>query len=322
MLTAWILLFTASLAIWLSSEYAIVSARHLARSGRLSKFFTSLFVVGFITSLPEIGIVLNSLFFRAPQIALGNLIGSQFFILFMIFPVLSLLLHGLRLQSPLRKITLALVLLLVLVPLIALLDQRYTVSEVVVVVIVYAILLLRFAFHPHIHERFEKRLASTSSMSLPLDIVKLIGSTVVILLATNSAVRSIVELAGGLQTSRFLLSMLLLPISTNLSELRFALEAKRENNQGSEIADFIGSLSFNSLLIALLVIATVGGIFIAVDITAIIVLLLIGCILFWWFCFTREFLNTAESVVLVLISVLFFGFVLAIDWHVRLEQFF
>lgn len=321
-MTAWILLFVASLAIWISSEYAISAVKQLTKTARISKILFALLISGFIASLPEIGVVFSSLYFHTPQIALGNLIGSQFFLLFIVIPILAILTRGVRLQTPIRTLTLVLALLLALVPLVSLLDQSLDLGELLIVLLLYGVFLLRFHLHPHLSLRIQKKYFDRVNSTSILELLKLIGSLAILLVATNTAVRSIIEISAGLQTSRFLLSMLLLPISTNLSEIRFALATKQGGTHDVEITDFMGSLTFNALLIVLLTLLSGGTIFIATTITAIIVLFIVGVVLFWWFCRSRESLSVREALLLLVFSVGFLACVYAIDWQARIANFF
>lgn len=313
-----LLLGIAFIVIWLSTRLAIETIQKFTNHAHLSRVTLSLFVLGTITAFPEIAIMANSLWLKAPQIALGNLIGSQIFLLFVVVPVLAIVSRGVQLQLQFKNVSLALTLLVAVVPMVALLDQGLSMSEVLIILGTYGVFFVTLIRRSSFLERIAERLEHEGKNITLLDGVKLLFALGVLMLASNTAVREIIEIAAWLQTPRFLLSLLLLPIGTNLPELSLALNHAR-NEKDIALGDYLGSITFNSLLIAILTLALGGVILIGQSITAVIALFGAGLVVFWWCCYSREFLNVKEGLLLLLAYVLI---VSAALWQILGLQFF
>jgi cation:H+ antiporter len=289
------LLIISFVVIWLSTEFAIASIEKLSSQSKWSKFTLSLFVIGIVTSLPEIGISINSIVLRSPQVALGNLIGSQVFLLFLVIPVLTLISKGLHLRVQMRNVSLSLTLLVALVPMLALLNQSIDTSEVMIILAAYLVFVITFARQENLLERIEQRILHPEKVQKFWEVTKLLASVGILLFACNTAVREIIDIASVLQTPRFLLSMLILPIGTNLPELSLAIGSFFTGKRDFALGDFMGALTFNAVLIALLVLWSGGGILIGQDINLVIGLFAAGVILFWLCCYSKELLSVKEG---------------------------
>lgn len=304
MLVASCLLLIAFVAIWLATEHIIAIMERTGKYSRLSRFALSLFVLGTITSFPEIAITFNSLLVRAPQIALGNLIGSQIFLLFLVIPVLALVTKGLRLDVQQKKLSVTLTLLVTLVPMLGLINQTLDTGEVLMALGAYAFFIVTFIRQDTFRERIQTPSVRSRQRTPVMVLVKLGLSMAVVVLAANTAVRQIIEIAAFLQTPRFLLSLVLLPLGTNLPELSLALHHLVLGKKSLALADYLGALTFNSALIALLMFANRGSLYIGQNISLVIAVFILGLLLFGWFAFSREKLSVKEGLVLLVVYLL------------------
>lgn len=307
------LLIVACIAILLSSNLAIRAVNIIAPLLKVSKVTISLLVLGAVTSLPEITITVNSLFFNAPQIAVGALIGSQIFLLFVTIPVLAIVSNGLSLKLEMKNVSLALSLLLALVPIIALYNQNIEIVEAVAILFLYLIFVFIFTQKSNILERFVQRIQEPAEPAALIQLFLFLISIVILLVASNTAVRSIIEIAAVLEAPRFLLSMMLLPIATNLPELMLALGFITTLNKEVAIGDYLGSITFNSFILAVLAIFLGGNVSTGQNISLVIILFVIGVITFWLASSTKQILTIKEGL-------LFFCFYLllmiAAGWQV------
>lgn len=299
MIIAISLLLIASIAIWLSTKYAIESVEKIASKTRIAFVPLSLLVIGVVTSIPEVTITINSLLMRAPQIALGNLIGSQIFLLFAVVPLLAIVSRGLHLQVQMKGLPLALLLTTVAVPMVALLDQTLVGSEVVLILCVYAMFFFLFTRQSALLDRTRRRLSLYGDITPAWEAAVLVGALSILFLASNTAVRQLIEIAALLQTPRFLLSLLILPISTNLPELSLALGSLRAGKRDVALGDFMGTLTFNSLILGVLVLSLGATIVIGQSIGPVIVAFLIGLVVFWVCSFSKKILSVREGLLLL-----------------------
>jgi cation:H+ antiporter len=308
-----LLLITACIVIWFSTGYAIDAVEKLSSHLHLSKFTLALFVLGTITSLPEMAITLNSVVLRTPQIAIGNLIGSQVFLLFLVVPVLAIVSKGLHLKLQLQNVSLALTLLVALVPMMALYNQGLEFGEVLIILGIYVVFVLNFTRQENFLKRVAERIQYHPKLNTTGEILKLLAALGVLLLASNTAVREIINIASVLQTPRFLLSLIILPIATNLPELSLAFGSLAMGKKDVALGDYMGSLTFNSLLIAVLTLGMGGELMIGQNIHIVIILFIIGVVVFWWSCFSKNLLSIKEGLLLLLC---YFILVVAAAWQV------
>lgn len=298
------LLIIAFVVIWLSTEFAIVSIEKLSLHSRWSKFTLSLFVIGVVTSLPEAGVTANALWLHSPQIALGNLIGSQVFLLFLVIPILAIVSKGVHLRIQMQNVSLAMTLLVVLIPMVALIDQNLSLSEVLIILAGYLVFVVSFVRQKDILSRVSLRQEQVKTVPVVWEVLKLIGAVSILLLASNTAVREMIDISSLLQTPRFLVSMLVLPIGTNLPELSLAIMSVLRGKRDVALGDFMGALTFNAALIALLALGTGGSIFIGQNINLVIGVFTVSLVIFWLCCYSKEILSAKEGGLLLFLYLL------------------
>ena len=79
------------------------SVDRLAHKLHLSSFAVSFFLLGILTSVPEISVGVNSLIERKPEIFVGNLIGGIIVIFLLIIPVLAVFGNGVKLTHQMSR---------------------------------------------------------------------------------------------------------------------------------------------------------------------------------------------------------------------------
>lgn len=307
------LLLLALVVIWLATSFAIEAVENLTGQSHWSKLTLSLFFIGVVTSLPEIGITANALLLNSPQVALGSLIGSQIFLLFFVIPLLAIVGKGLHLELHLKKRLLFFTLLLTALPLIALSNQQIDVSETLLIIGAYIFFAFFFVKQQSMLENVANRLLLRRKTSPSIEVIKLLMALGVITLATHSVVRGLIEVAALLQTPRFLVSLVLLPVGTNLPELSMALQSIRQKKRQVALSDFLGSLTFNAVLIALLSLILGGTLMSGQSIPLVILAFVIGILLFGWSSLTKKTLSTIEGVGLLLVYV---ALLIAAVWQI------
>lgn len=312
------LVTVALIVVWLAADIAIKAAERIFGRSPLSTLTLSIFFLGAVTSFPEIAITLNALWLDTPQVALGALIGGQAFLLFLIVPVLAFLTRGIALNKKHQELSLTLALLVVLAPMLALLDGQLELWEVLGILALYGVFAVCFVHRKQVLEQLWQKVPRPNKVSLLPEILKLIGVVLILLVAGNTLVRQMVELSAVMNIPRFLLSFLLIPIAANLPELLVAIQSGRNGRKDLAVADLVGSLTFNSLLLVGLTLAYGGAIIVGINIAAIIILFVLGVLLFWWFCYSKQTLTPGEGLLLLF----FYLGMISFAWWYSLQQFF
>jgi cation:H+ antiporter len=112
----------AGAVIWLAAGRLIDTIDRLARRLRRSGFTVAFFILGFLTSIGESSVALNSLVAGSPQVAAGNLTGASMVLLLFLVPLTAIMANGIYLQNTLDRTQLALALSAAALPALFLLD--------------------------------------------------------------------------------------------------------------------------------------------------------------------------------------------------------
>lgn len=279
---------------------AIKAIHRLFGHSRLARLTVSLFALGTIAALPEITISANALWLRSPQIAAGSLIGSQIFLLFFVIPVLAIASRGLKLQTSVQNMSLGLTLLLALVPLLGLFNQSLEIREALVILALYVVFVATFFRQGNVVDYIKHRFQLPTQARPIFSVFSLLAALALLLVASNSLVRQIIELSAWLSIPRFLLSLLLLPIGTNLPEMILAWQGIKRGDNEFAVGDFLGSITINSLVLVVVTLLSKTEIAVGLTINPLIWLFAAGLVVFGIFCYSRKMLSLGESLILLL----------------------
>src|SRR3989338_10797484 len=106
----------AFLLIWFAAGVIVTSVDRLAHKLNLSSFAISFFLLGILTSVPEISVGISSVIDKKPEIFVGNLIGGVAVIFLLIIPLLAVFGGGVKLTHQLEKHNLIFALLVIITP--------------------------------------------------------------------------------------------------------------------------------------------------------------------------------------------------------------
>ena len=126
--------------IWLGAGLIVNSIDKYAKKLHISSFAVSFFILGFLTSTPEIAVGISSIIEKDPEIYVGNLIGGIIIIFLFIIPILAIFGRGITLSHQLSKRNLLLSLAVCAAPAFLILDNKVTVFEGFLLIFFYIIL--------------------------------------------------------------------------------------------------------------------------------------------------------------------------------------
>lgn len=255
-MTALILFVTSLIAIWLSAGHLIESFAQLANRLRLPQFTLAFFVLGMLTSLPEMAITLSSLWLGDPSIAAGNLIGGIMVLFLLVIPLLALSGKKLKFPTELNQLTLFLVLIVVGAPTLLSADGHVTQSEGILLVLLYGALALAFRWQPHWLRSFQTLWKKPPKSFSPKKELLRVGLGMgVLLLASQVLVEQTITLATLLHVPPFLMSLLVVSLGTNAPEMTLVIRSFFSKHKDVALGDLLGSATVNTLLFGLMTIA-------------------------------------------------------------------
>lgn len=121
----------------------------------------SFFILGFLTSTPEIAVGLNSIIEKDPEIYVGNLIGGVIVIFLFIIPALAIFGKGITLSHQLNNKNLLLSLIICAAPAFLISDRKVTVFEDLLLIFLYLVLFYIIEKKKGIIENIEDKFLKT-----------------------------------------------------------------------------------------------------------------------------------------------------------------
>lgn len=242
--------------LWLASELIVNSMKKFAHRLNISSFAASFFVLGMLTSLPELSIGISSIIEKKPEIFVGNLIGGSVVLFLLIIPLLAIIGNGITVSSQLTSKHLMLALFVIILPAFSTLNGKLLWQESIIMLVLYGLLFYFIRKHKGIVETIEDVVVPPQEGSWK-DLLKVIIGILFILGASRALVHVLPIIAESIGVPSFLASLLILSVGTNLPELFIAIQAIRSNDKDVALGDYIGSAAANTLLFSILSIASI-----------------------------------------------------------------
>jgi cation:H+ antiporter len=301
------LLIVAGCAIlWIGGELLVRGARDLARALGLSSLVVGLTVVAFGTSSPELAATLTAAYQGAPDVAFGNVVGSNLANLGLILGLTALLwpleTHARLLFREMPFMVLASLLLFLVVR-----DLSLTRFEGIAFLALLAVFLIYLV-------RCEAGSAVSNDATSGAKWLSLVLVAVGILLLTFGAralIAGAVGTARGMGISERVIGLTMVAIGTSLPELASCLVAARHREGDIVLGNLIGSNIFNILCILGVTAAVhpfaIHGEGVWVDLTAMLAM----SVLIWPFLATGMRIQRWEGGVLLAGYLAYIGFLFA-----------
>lgn len=237
-------------ALWYGAERFVESAVALADRFGLSEVVTGVVVVGIGTSAPEVAVSADAALKGAPDIAVANVVGSNFFNLGLILGVVALL-GRVRVRGRLLRRDGVALLLATLGVLGLLFDRRLGRLEAVLLLLAlaaYLVVLLRRSGRTTSLPSGEA--TDTGPEDRPLLVaLGLVGGLGLVLLGADVLVRGASSLALAAGVSEWAVGITVVAAGTSSPELAAALAAARRGQPGMSAGNVVGSSTFNLLAV-------------------------------------------------------------------------
>lgn len=239
--------FLASAAvIWFFAGLLIGAVDRIAKRFNKSDFTVAFFVLGFLTSISEISVAVNSGLDGVPQVSAGNLIGASFVLLLFIVPILAIVGNGVELRNTLSRRNLLCALGLVLLPALLIVDGDATRREGIIILAAYVTLLylIRSERSP-LKEVGEVKDELLDKKKTVWDAVKIVVGAALIFVSGHFLVQETVFFANLLSVPISLIGLIILSIGTNIPEISIGFRAIFERHKDVALGDYLGSAVTN-----------------------------------------------------------------------------
>ena len=228
--------------LYFGAEISLESSERVGKSWKMSPLLIGMFIVGFGTSLPEFFVSQLACYRGLPEMALGNIIGSNIANTFLVLGV-SALLYALGLES--KELKKQFGFHLVLSVIIACVFYSTKVSP-----ITSLIMAIFFIFYFYINFRGEKEVIEEEIDVSKFDYLKIIIGFTLLYGAGELLVYSGANIGRMWGISEFAISAIFVAFGTSFPELVTALVASyRKKDADIIIGNVIGSNIFNGAFV-------------------------------------------------------------------------
>jgi len=285
----------------------VTSVDRLAHKLNLSSFAVSFFLLGILTSVPEISVGINSLIDKKPEIFVGNLIGGVAVLFLLIIPILAVFGGGVKLAHQLEGDKLLFALIVILAPSVFALDGKISFGEGLFSLFHYAFLVYIIEKRKGILERIKDNFIDNKNQVIN-DLVKIIAGVVVVFFVSKFIVDTTIYFSNLFQISPFLISLVIVSIGTNLPEFSLVIRALLLQKKEVAFGDYLGSAAANTLVFGLLVLANKGDVIVPNNFVQTFIFIAGGLALFYIFSKSKQDISRVEGLILLLAYVAFLIF--------------
>ncbi len=285
--------------IWFGAGRVVGAVSTLASYWKLPAFTVSFFILGFLTSLPEMAIGFMGLMNNDPQIFAGNLIGAGLVIFLLIIPLLSLVGQGLKFPTEqVNHKELLLILAVVVAPSFLSADQRISYWEGWLLILLYVALALIVSFRHSVFERISHAISRKKPISAMIPI-NILGGMMLLFFASQQIVNSTLYFADAFQVSPFFVSLVVISLGTNIPELSIIFRSVMAKKSDIALADYLGSAAINTLVFGVLTVIHGQGFDLRSEVELRMWFIVVGFALFFIFARTKDRLSRKEAAILL-----------------------
>ncbi len=290
--------------VWYGSDIVVTAISSLSKSWRLPAFTVSFFILGLLTSLPEITISAVALMNNDPVIIAGNLLGGVIIMFLVVIPLLGLVGNGVKIPTQLDKKLLVSTLIVVIAPAFLTADQKISQWEAAFLILLYLSLLVFFSFRQSFFSKVKHSLSRKKTNSHKF-LFKIIVGVLILIAASYQIVQSTIYLANYFSISSFFVGLIIIALGTNIPEIAIIFRSVSKNKKSVALADYLGSASSNTLLLGVFTLIYGKTIYLPAHFFQRFMFLALGLILFFIFARSRNHLSRLESFILLSLYFIF-----------------
>ena len=253
----WIILIVLGFILLIKgADFLVDGASNIAKKFHIPDIIIGLTIVSIGTSMPELFVSITSAIHGYPDMAIGNIIGSNIANLLLILGVSSII-RAIKFKRETRLIEIPMCLVIsLLFVLLCNLGHDVTRLDAGILLVLFAMFIGYTIIMAKKGEEFDKedddekvKDKTKKSKSVIKDIVFLILGAVLLKLGGDLTVNNAVEVAQHFGLSEKIISVTILAIGTSLPELVTSVSAAFKGKSDIAIGNILGSNIFNMLLI-------------------------------------------------------------------------
>lgn len=315
--TTFVLLAFSIFIIFKSSEWVIRYALSLSKIIGVSTFVIGFILIAVSTSLPEIFVTLFASLQQEPNLAIGNILGSNLFDINVIIGLTTLLVGTIYMK---RKETLQLIELLFITSTITLvIFSLPTLGPVhgIVLLILFGYLMVKLYKGGKIEKEVFKEekipslprkpriLEFLRKKTWPVLLLKFAVSIAILLAGTRILVDTSLDLAGFLGLSTTFIGATIVAAGTSLPELSVTFAAVKKRHYALAMGSLIGSAVTNiTLVLGILSLVTLAPINL-IPLVGLLPILIISTLVIWYAFNTKRKVTKNTGILLLVLYAVF-----------------
>jgi cation:H+ antiporter len=300
-----IIFIISALLLAKSGTMTVKSLIKIAERLRWKKFIVASLIMGFVSSAPEFFIGITSAISNKPQLAFGDIIGSNMLLLTLVIGISVLWGGKIPLKGVFLKKSYFYIAFYALLPLILMADGAINRIDGIILIIslVFYLKELREIHNRHKKELGEEKVEKGFLKQLGLFILAM----VVMILSAQGVVFSASRLALELNLSLVMIGLLVVAVGTSLPEIAFGLKSSIMDQKEMLLGNIFGSIVINSaLVLGITALIRPFKIFHSSFYISSLIFTIIAVVLFIIFSRSHEAITRKEGKVLVGLYIMYF----------------
>jgi cation:H+ antiporter len=255
-----LLYFAAFIGLWVGSGLIVSSIKQVAQKIHIPSFTFSFFVLGILTSIPEMAVGINALSENHPEVFVGTLLGGIIVIFLLAIPLLAVIHKRVQIKKHLSNKSILVTLGVILTPAIFTLDKVITNTEGFIMIALYIMLFFIIRTKQSFLGRLQQLVSKEQKNPQNSSIIKLILGIVIVYFTSRFIVNQTITAAEFYGIPTFVVSLIVLGLGTNLPEIALAIRSLTSKAEDIALGDYLGSAAANTLLFGIFTLLTNGNV--------------------------------------------------------------
>ncbi len=240
--------------LYLGGETLIKAAVSVARHLNISKFLVSSVIVGFGTSMPEMTISVDAMLQNTPEIAVGNVIGSNITNILLILGIAAMITPFSLQDRSIKRDIVAMLMATIVFSLFAFLNtigffHGLLLLTILVAYIIYSYIKDKESFSTQDAQDLLSDIGCFKNLNFPLSILLSVLGIVLLVTGSSLFLEGSIAIANQFNISKEIIGLGIVAAGSCLPELAAAIVASIRRQGNIVIASIVGSNIFNILSI-------------------------------------------------------------------------
>lgn len=304
----YLLYILAFIGLWYGSGLIVSSIKLLARKFQIPSFAFSFFVLGVLTSIPEIAVGFNALSENHPEVFVGNLLGGVIVMFLLVIPLLAVINKRVHVKKHLSDKNLLVTLGIIASPAIFTLDKTINNTEGFIMIALYIVLFYVIRTKQNVLARIQRIVKKEKKDPKNSSVLKLAVGIVIVFMTSRFIVDQTISGAEYYGLSTFIVSLIVLGLGTNLPEITLAVRSITSKAEDVALGDYLGSAAVNTLLFGIFTLINSGSVVTEKSFSITFLIIIFSLTMFFVMTRGKSTLTRKEGVILLSCYAAFIAF--------------